>query len=960
MRTVLAGLICIACAAAPGSDLDEFKIKRSGPFEFAAKPQVTRDGDRVVIRFAARAACDVTVTLENSDGDVVRHLASGVLGPTAPKPFETNSLEQTVVWDGKDDGGEYVDEADALTVRVSLGLKPRFERTLFWSPRRRQSRLPQAVCAAEEGVYVYDGGVGMDHLRLFDHEGHYVRTVYPFPSDRIEEAEGLAWHTFPQDGKRLPLKTNFLQCTMLTSGTNAWNIQTYDREKKRFRSVVGAGGNAHFGMYGAAATAMAVRDGRIALAHVQLNRLGTDGTTGGLPLQGPKTAISAPTRRGRDNPTALAVPRSAALSPDGKWLYLTGYIYGRRGSASQDIQYTRDWRCVPAVMRLNVETGEEMEVFKGRANPNKAKKGDPFKVPTSVDVDAKGRVYVTDQVLDRLFIYSRTGKLLKTIQVDGPAAVSVHPKTGEIYVFSWKVMNEFEKEGVKSALRCFGTFDEAKEKAAWPLGKGGGWNFRYRTTGMRYFAELDGWTDPPTVWLTTEGILSNVLTRRGGLNYGNLVLLRPKDGTLQTVRQFAHDVERAGVPQVMHRTQRQRLYVNPTNGKVYLAEGDQAVGKSFDHVHEIDPETGRVRVVRLPFHAEDMCFDLDGLAYLRTINVVARYNPKTWREVPWDYGEERSKVAYGWSSGTRRAHVVAGLMMPSDGNWHHGGMHVSADKKLIVGCLLGFSTQVRTSARYVHRGDTYNPMVYPGRLLGGRGGATCVHVWDRHGKVVHEDAVPGLADLYGVAIDPDDGIYVMTAATRILDGERYYNDMTGTLMKVRPNQSRVLTSSGKVPVPLSETNYPDRPRDVTSSMQGSAWVQEPEWLYGGVGFGGKNRGVGCACWNFRFAHDYLGRSFAPEMDRYRVAVLDSAGNLITRIGHYGNVEDGEPLVEKGGPPTTRSVGGDEVALFHAPYLATHTDRRLFIADPGNLRVLSVRLGYHATETVDLKDVPERE
>jgi len=890
---------------------------------------------------------------------MVRHLACGVLGKNAPPPFRKGSLKQSIVWDGKDDLGKYIDDRSPLTVRVSLGLRARFERSLFWSPRRRQSRMPQLVCAAREGVYVYDGGVGMDHVRLFDHDGKYVRTVYPFPSDKIRDAKGLAWHTFPQDGKTLPVKTNFLQCTMLTSGTNAWNIQTYQRDKKVFRSVVGAGGNAHYGMEGAAGSAMAVRNGRIALVHVQLNRLGTDRTTAGLLLQGPRTAISAPTRRDRETARALASPRSAALGPDGKWLYLTGYIYGRRGHASQDIQYTRDWRCVPAVMRLNMETGDRMEVFQGRPNPNERKKNDPFKVPTSVAVDAEGRVYVTDQVADRVFIYSRAGELLKTIKVDSPAKVCIHPKTGEVYVFSWKVMNEFEKTGVKSALRCFGTFDELKEKAAWPLGRdSGGWNFRYRTTGMRYFAELDGWTDPPTVWLTTEGILSNVLSRRGGLNYGNLILLRPAGGTLRTVRQFAHDVQRAGVPPVMHRTQRQRLYVNPANGKVYVAEGDKAVGKSFDRLYEIDPETGRVRVVQLPFHAEDMCFDLESLAYLRSINVVARYNAKTWREVPWDYGEERDKVAYGWSSGTRRAHVMAGLLMPSDGNWHHGGMFVSASRKLVVGCLLGFSTQVRTSAKFVHRGKKYAPRVYPGRLLGGRGGATCVHVWDRHGRAVYEDAVPGLADLYGVAIDRNDGIYVMTAATRIFAGKRYYNDMTGTLMKMRPRRSRILTTSKRIPVPLSEANYPDRRRDVVSAMQGSAWVQEPEWMYGGVGFGGKNRGVGCACWNFRFAHDYFARSFAPEMDRYRVAALDTAGNLILRIGKYGNADDGKPLVAKGGPANPRLVGGDEVALFHAPYLATHTDRRLFIADPGNGRVLAVKLDYHATERVALKNVPE--
>jgi hypothetical protein len=96
-------------------------------------------------------------------------------------------------------------------------------------------------------------------------------------------------------------------------------------------------------------------------------------------------------------------------------------------------------------------------------------------------------------------------------------------------------------------------------------------------------------------------------------------------------------------------------------------------------------------------------------------------------------------------------------------------------------------------------------------------------------------------------------------------------------------------------------------------------------------------------------------------------VLDSAGNLILRIGKYGNVDDGRPLVaaersnrsDASDKSDGRPIGGDEVALMHACYVAADTDRRLFIADAGNARILSVRLDYHATERVALKGLPER-
>ncbi len=219
--------------------------------------------------------------------------------------------------------------------------------------------------------------------------------------------------------------------------------------------------------------------------------------------------------------------------------------------------------------------------------------------------------------------------------------------------------------------------------------------------------------------------------------------------------------------------------------------------------------------------------------------------------------------------------------------------------------------------------------------------------------------LPGMADnTYGIGIDPEDGLYLMLAATRVLDGKRYYNDLTSTLMKVLPHIAKIYSSRRKIPIPLPTGQTPRRDPEFTNDAHGKAWIEGAKWMYGGVGFGGKNAGTGCACMNTRFCFDYLNRFWAPEIDRYSVAVLDANGNLILRFGRYGNVEDGMPLVKEGGPPAPRSIGGDEIALFHGAYLATQTDKRLFIADPGNARVLSVKIGYHADRRILLKNVPD--
>jgi hypothetical protein len=87
--------------------------------------------------------------------------------------------------------------------------------------------------------------------------------------------------------------------------------------------------------------------------------------------------------------------------------------------------------------------------------------------------------------------------------------------------------------------------------------------------------------------------------------------------------------------------------------------------------------------------------------------------------------------------------------------------------------------------------------------------------------------------------------------------------------------------------------------------------------------------------------------------------LDTAGNLILRIGRYGNVDEGKPLIINPDNKTPRSIGGDEVSLFYAPFVATHTDRRVFIADPGNGRIVSVKLNYYTEEKINLKTVREK-
>ena len=939
---------------------EEFRTKRETVYEFAKKPAITRDGDTVTIRFTSKAYCDATVAVEDADGKIIRHLASGVLGPTAPPPFKKNSKEQVLVWDGKDDQSVYVDDKDALTVRVSLGLRPQFERTLLWSPHKQRGSLPM-FAAAPEGVYVYDAG-GVDYLRLFDHDGNYLRTVYPFPAAKVKEVKGVRWYRFPQ-GYSWPLKESLYQQTLLTSGVND---HIHDR----------------LGRTGAAAMGIAVRGKRIALGYEHLNRLATDGSSGGLPLKGPAMGFTFVNRRGRNKRPIVIGPSSLAFSPDAKTLYYTGWMWITRFEGGS----------MQAVMRLNFETDDKPEVFVGNWSREKYGPGDDqLCLPTSVACGPKGNVYISDYLNNRVQVFSPDRKLLKSIPTKKPAKVLVHQKTGAIYVFSWLPFGipnrtwyklHKPKDQPPPSVASFSPYPECRQisREPFPFER-----TRHNRTsqGPRYRIEIDSWApgDEPTFWMMgnihiaseeDHALLFISATKQlADSRWANGVrIMKKQNGKWRATLKFGQRARKV-LPRIHPlRHNIQELFVNPANGKLYVGETDSGpVSKAYNRIVEVDPETGRARMVTLPFNAEEMAFDINGLIYLRTTDVVARYDPQTWREVPFDYGEEMKGV--GCAMGGRSASVIAGIRMPSihPACFHQGGMSVNAKGHLLVSC--GDKGDKRKGKGWSHGhahfgvaknfGKPYQPRMYPGRARGG----SCLHVWDRYGKIVRQDVVMGLPQLDGVHIDRDDNVYLMAWPTQVLNGKRYFNYMTETLMKFPAGKGKILRSGNRPPVPLTANLKPDRPQDVNGW-----WAEDAEWFYGGVGFAGFNTphaNGGCACWYCRFSMDYFARSFAPEMDQYSVAILDSSGNLITRVGTYGNVDDGVPLIAKGGPAKTHRLGtapgsgeADQVALFHAGYVASDTDRRLFIADLGNARIVSVKLGYHATETIPLAKIPDRE
>ena len=165
--------------------------------KFTRAPVATRSGDTVKIAFALSDPTDVEVAVLNAKGEVVRHLAAGVLGGKVPPPPPLQAgLEQQLSWDGKDDSAKAA-TGGPFQVRVRAGLAVRLGRMIGGSPYTGsvvtmpyRAPVNGLVTDPEGNVYVLmmsaigshgNSGKWPWHLRKFDPQGNYLRSLLPYP-----------------------------------------------------------------------------------------------------------------------------------------------------------------------------------------------------------------------------------------------------------------------------------------------------------------------------------------------------------------------------------------------------------------------------------------------------------------------------------------------------------------------------------------------------------------------------------------------------------------------------------------------------------------------------------------------------------------------------------------------------------------------------------------------------------
>jgi len=196
-------------------------------------------------------------------------------------------------------------------------------------------------------------------------------------------------------------------------------------------------------------------------------------------------------------------------------------------------------------------------------------------------------------------------------------------------------------------------------------------------------------------------------------------------------------------------------------------------------------------------------------------------------------------------------------------------------------------------------------------------------------------------------MDRDGNLYVTYAHTGLDEESPYYETpffgLTGDAGLADYGGCGVIAKfpglGGKYPLGgLKTGEAPDGKNQVLLHRGGSdspGHIENAQWIYSGVA----PAHTGCSCAHVRWDMDYYARLWIPANHLHSVVVLDANGNLVARIGRYGNLDDADPKCGKIHLIRPRAVGV--------------SDEALYVVDEGNCRLFRAALSYAAEETVAL-------
>ena len=845
-RCIIALLACLLCTVAWSADvLREATVRKTAAGH--------------AIAFRVTASTDVTVRIVDADGDVVRHLACGMVGlEKAAKPFASKSLSQKVLWDGKDNEGKWV-KPDGCSAVVLAGMKAEFDKFLLDGHDTFLSEI-SAFGGSNQTGHVFTANLGaMIHrlcfVREFDRDGNYVRTIWPLnPNmdrkkylDFLQREDTCAWRQYNMRWK--------------------WGTRDYDGNWVL--------GELHDNVFGGLMVASLTQaaDGRI----IGMRSLGSPRSFIVWAEDGRiinHAQVVAPWYKMGDplNPWARD-SLNICSGPEGKLLYVTdaGQIAKARGQSAKGDRVKWGWvvGCFDATTLKPVNRFNWLGLKKLKkpvyhlGTPNEPGEDEAhFKGPTGVAIDDKGRFWVADA--DGLKVYADDGKFVKRIDAKTPGfekvqfysvKIGADHRLGGIYVVTGGA-------GRSRQTRKLYKIDSLENlKIVWevPLAK------RYSYGPARQ------------IFVDSE---ANIIWIARGAGPRTLLRVVDKGAT------FEKKVIDGNVPGKLLKPQWMRT---DSAGNIYVLDmGRKAILKA-----DIDGKN----VVEIPVKvtSSDGYFCLDGEGNLYITEWAWR---RPFRLRKFDADGKPLKI------GGKDA-----LDFTGDDDWIR-----SKRTGRVKGVCVAENGDI-----YVAGSEPFH-QAYPLWKKDPTMKVSWVNVYTADG-VLKKAKLIRMGSINEIQMGRD-GLYAVEAGFGASTSMRFREERDETV----PHW----TLFNKL------QKY---------SLDGG--VQNAEghlWSHAGVGFV-NSMACGYECAGAQICVDEDDRIWIPEHIVYNVKAVDSAGNLIARIGRYGNADcDGDP--EGKNPKPAIPITWPQAVARYKDYL--------FIADRISARIVRCRLVYSDVREVTIE------
>ncbi|MCX7805526.1 MAG: hypothetical protein N3A38_10105 [Planctomycetota bacterium] len=584
-------------------------------------------------------------------------------------------------------------------------------------------------------------------------------------------------------------------------------------------------------------------------------------------------------------------PQQIALSPDGKTIYFAGM--GTEGNPPKGIH---------CIGRTTWDSKEYPKPFIGKPD-EPGTGGEHLNDPRGIVTDDDGNVYVADYGNNRIAAFDAGGRFLGETRVAHPGFFCVHPKGTALYVGSsaQPLTGKHEPPKPYSIVK----FDKAiggKEIARYEFS-----NYRYRP-----LIALDAGSGPPKLWLSCSRA------------YGQPALLPLLDEGDKLVP--GEDILRKDATEGF--TSPLFLAADPARNRLY-------VGDFVRKVVKVDLASDRIA----PFlAASEAAVDREGNVYALMgygTNALCRF---TGEGKPANFpGSGTNKIEVPYRAGL--PHVgVRGVTVAPNGDiyvfeeflkpqqLHVFGPDGKLKKKSVIADIPTDSANgiaVDRDGNIYIGVNVHDPKnLYPDELAG----QLPPYAWER--------TYPASSAWYGgwpQRKPPDPPWNAM-----YLNNYLYHY---GNIFKFGPEGGRFWT--GGTPKkdgvnPRPEGVPADAAEYRTGLLGNVVWASGAKWVYRGFALAAsrtENSGdPTCSCLTSRFGIDEFGRLWVPDVFRFRVTALDSAGNELTRVGGYGNVDSAGPNGPVASPPIPLASPNAVAAGGGRLYIADRKNRRIVVAD----------------------------